>query len=538
MKRFLALLVGGLVLVSASPGVLADGKVFPPVSIAVQPQTADQRALLHYREGVERLVIETSFHGEGTNFAWVIPLPSTPEVEAVPLDCLDGVASAFWPKLVARPARWWMFHLLVCAWLSIVIIESRLRGTRSAVRFVSISILLLFIAAIALPGYVRARGVAGLADAAAVEQVLVLQRQQVGIYDTVTLRGSSGQVLAGWLESNHFRIPTNTVPVINDYAREGWVFVAARVNRSADVPATSRPHPLAFRFQTDKPVYPLRLTGVENGDCDIELFVFGPSQATVPGFHVAYCAAPEFIESSRRSSAEALTADNFQPPPRGGIRIGRPELIRLAAPAHTATKLVGHLTPMMMRQDAYVRWVRAAEKIPVLHSRRAAVHSVVNWLVVPLATGLLFVFWRWPRWTPYGRRQVPRVVIAVAVAAALFRLAGIRTAPVVETAPLYGLFNEIRQLDGAIQQFCLEHQATNDAVPTVDELCRSLPTYLPRHSIQVQVQVQERQLMNLFSRRPVREGTAPGNLTVRQEGGRFTVCWHDINGTPVSMGLR
>ena len=58
----------------------ADGKVFATVDIATIP---DQRVLIHYAEGVETLVVQTAFSGSGTNFAWVVPVPTKPEVFAV-----------------------------------------------------------------------------------------------------------------------------------------------------------------------------------------------------------------------------------------------------------------------------------------------------------------------------------------------------------------------------------------------------------------------------------------------------------------------
>src|SRR5215472_6751106 len=60
----------------------ADGKVFT-TAVAAPVTTPDQRAMLQFSNGVERLVIETSFVGQGTNFAWVVPLPSVPKIEAV-----------------------------------------------------------------------------------------------------------------------------------------------------------------------------------------------------------------------------------------------------------------------------------------------------------------------------------------------------------------------------------------------------------------------------------------------------------------------
>src|SRR5512133_3036622 len=54
---------------------LAGGRVVPEEFLP-KVQIPNQQALICYSDGVERLVIETSFLGEGTNFAWVVPLPS------------------------------------------------------------------------------------------------------------------------------------------------------------------------------------------------------------------------------------------------------------------------------------------------------------------------------------------------------------------------------------------------------------------------------------------------------------------------------
>ena len=61
----------------------ADGKVFSSVAVPESVRISDQRAILSWSKGVERLVIETRFSGRGSNFAWVVPLPSPPVVEAV-----------------------------------------------------------------------------------------------------------------------------------------------------------------------------------------------------------------------------------------------------------------------------------------------------------------------------------------------------------------------------------------------------------------------------------------------------------------------
>jgi hypothetical protein len=78
MRRTLeiALLAGLLVLV---PVVHGDRIVIPPTAFA-KVQVPDQSALIAYDRTTERLLIEISFIGAGTNFAWIVPVPSAPEV--------------------------------------------------------------------------------------------------------------------------------------------------------------------------------------------------------------------------------------------------------------------------------------------------------------------------------------------------------------------------------------------------------------------------------------------------------------------------
>ena len=130
-------------------------------------------------------------------------------------------------------------------------------------------LLLLLLLVVALPNFVRSRGVSSVASA---DSVKVLTRQVVGIYDTTTLTSADGRALLHWLNRHGFHTPATALPVISDYSKQGWMFVAATINRDAPGIDSSRPHPLAFTFLSEKPVYPLRLTGVENTHCSIELF--------------------------------------------------------------------------------------------------------------------------------------------------------------------------------------------------------------------------------------------------------------------------
>ena len=93
-------LVLWLVACGAAPMALADGKVLPPVLLPQEVAMPDQRALLAWHEGVQTLVIESAFVGEGTDFAWVVPLPTKPEVESATRGTLASAAALMQPVVV------------------------------------------------------------------------------------------------------------------------------------------------------------------------------------------------------------------------------------------------------------------------------------------------------------------------------------------------------------------------------------------------------------------------------------------------------
>ena len=50
------------------PGrVFADGKIIPSTALPAHVEIPDQQALIHFTNGVERLVIETRFTGDGSS---------------------------------------------------------------------------------------------------------------------------------------------------------------------------------------------------------------------------------------------------------------------------------------------------------------------------------------------------------------------------------------------------------------------------------------------------------------------------------------
>ena len=64
----------------------ADGVYMPEVRKKI-PDIPVQRAVVKYLNGVETLIVESTFDGEGNNFGWIIPLPNIPHrIENFPPD--------------------------------------------------------------------------------------------------------------------------------------------------------------------------------------------------------------------------------------------------------------------------------------------------------------------------------------------------------------------------------------------------------------------------------------------------------------------
>ena len=79
--------------------------VIPTVAFPAHVTIPDQRALIHFTNGTERLVIETRFTGAGTNFAWVVPFPSPPVIEEATPGLFPTLDYLFRPEITHEVSR-------------------------------------------------------------------------------------------------------------------------------------------------------------------------------------------------------------------------------------------------------------------------------------------------------------------------------------------------------------------------------------------------------------------------------------------------
>jgi hypothetical protein len=395
----------------------ADGKVYPQRAIAKPATVPDQRALLWWSNGLERLVVETRFASEGTNFAWVVPLPAKPEIEPATKGLFPTLEYLLAPELVHNVQR---YYLGILALLGLLYLIFRVKPGKTLtipvagswllvsactlaahpaagmcvsfflgtaillVRFESksfftilvLSVLTLLAFGLFLPAATRSRAMAIAGSIPA--RVEVLERQQAGLFDTVTLAASDASALTEWLNVNGYALSANSQPVVERYVKEGWVFTAARLHRAASTTELTTAHPLSFTFRTAEPVYPMRLTGVDNGPLSVELFVFGPARAQAPGFKLEHCTKPAFVT------------------PPGGWAWRKPSELQIHTPplrewvfgSAVASRLTARLSPEQMQQDVRLRWQPFKEQQSQVFSQRGARDYAANWASAGLLAGL------------------------------------------------------------------------------------------------------------------------------------------------------
>jgi hypothetical protein len=401
---------------ASAASVFADGMVVPQV-YSQKVEIPDQQALICYAGGVERLVIETSFQGDGTNFAWVVPLPSAPGIKPVSEGFFAGLRAMFRPKLIhpVHPYFAWILFvwgvgflgwrsckdeaevaadLPLCLLLSVGAVVAtksilvamlalclavciRLFARTPAVFAMLTLVAIVFGAVLVFPpnpnmwGLVQTMGEDSKGAAAQADDgVRVISVQHAGVFVATTIQGTNSRGVIEWLEKNGYNPARNAEEAIRDYVGRGWVFVASKVQRDPGGSGYTAIHPLAFTFQTESPVYPTRLTAIDNGPCLMDLYVFGNQRATAHHFHTERC---------------DRVAINWQPQEKHlgtWLRVTDPEVSDLIGSSTVGTKLSATLTPKQMDTDAQIK------QASFFLTRRAFVYSDAAAVTIALNVAL------------------------------------------------------------------------------------------------------------------------------------------------------
>lgn len=391
----------------------ADGKVFSRVEVTAEVTMPDQRALLGWENGVQTLVIESAFVGEGAEFAWVVPLPSKPEVEAATRGTLPTMVAVMQPEIVqgwggtgrlagmmwlvgllalAIGWRWCgvVFQFLVIGGLAVavclglaVMVEAGLRGEharwvavglaacaplvaavamwrwrhrvnaeKSWAVFLTAVILGAVLGAVLLPTFSKVRSAAGaMGESFEAGGGVRGERSVVGDFDVTVLTGTGGEGVLAWLEAEGFRVPEEAKAEAMAHTERGGWFVASRVRRGFAESGRSVPDPLGFRFAAEVPVYPMKFTGAgATVPLELELYVLGPAKAEAAGLKAETWGPVSLREP------EGWGGDSVD---EGRRVLTHPELKRWGGEAAVATRLRGVLSPEAMGEDVILSWAEA-----------------------------------------------------------------------------------------------------------------------------------------------------------------------------------
>lgn len=369
-----------LLVVLSAPRVLADGKVFNTRVVTAPTQIPDQRAIIVCHEEAETLVIDTAFVGEGTDFAWVVPLPAKPDVKALSPGAFECLQAAFAPRVEALHTA---FVVAPAVWLLILALSMHLKAWRRVV----VLILLFTLGVLALlPSLGSSRGL----SPSPAPSVRIVNRQEVGSFEVTTLAADDAKSLTSWLTANGFSVSPKAQGVIDAYIADGWVFVASKLQRDAPGITTSRPHPLAFTFPTTRHVYPMRLTGAEaDRPLDLELYVFGASEAATPGLKPVR-SDKVLIDFTERRSSE-IGSRSLRQPLESDVTIQHSELGPLVGESSWATKLTGTLPVAEMQKDLYLNWSPGVSRGASVYARDDVAKIAGACVLVVLAVWALVI---------------------------------------------------------------------------------------------------------------------------------------------------
>jgi hypothetical protein len=120
--------------------------------------------------------------------------------------------------------------------------------------------------------------------ATAAPPVEVIGREEIGGYDVSRLAADDPKALDEWLDENGYTLPDGAEPILSDYVRQGWRFVAIRLASDSD----GRLKPLRVSFATDIPVYPMRLSQLARDPIDLTLYTLADGQRQVEGLETVW----------------------------------------------------------------------------------------------------------------------------------------------------------------------------------------------------------------------------------------------------------
>ena len=519
---FFAFVVGSIVICSPQ-NVCADGKYFPEKAYKAAPAIPSQRAILSYRDGTEKLMIESSLDGQGQEFGWVIPLPSKPtEFEKTSAGLINTFGLGLQPKIIHDLTRelstLWPIVMLVTFGCLIV------TGTKSPVRILLLVSLFVFFLGIFAPHLGTRFQATAITDAPGIK---IHDVRQVGSYELTVLEAESSQALDAWLEDNGFvGLSKEDEKIVSDYVQDQWYFVAAKLRREGD--GYSRPHPFSMSFRSDKLVYPMRLTSTVGSNVYLELYVIADKRAACDVLTLEVSDSYRHRKERKASYSDQIVPSEFV----GKIHrqnIGHSDATKFMWDGCVVSKLCGTLKPEQMGKDVVLQLTTGGPYQKRYYSRRGARDTGLAmflriWCILPVLLGVVY---HGKRKEPSGRSifikkvLVPSVLLSFLVWALTYVILpkiDVRAVPGGK-----GGFARIRlekhRRTAEIAMLAQDHG--NFAGMGKDEIAKLLDDYF-----------MSKNTINVYSGEPLKHEDSPGHYTIIEDERGIVWRTYSIEGYP------
>lgn len=237
--------VAGTVYLARTPNADACG-CFAPPDPSVPIVQAGERIAFAMEDGIVTSHIQIQYSGDAQEFAWLLPLPSLPEMELGTDELFSQLIGTTQPKY--RLNREYVGN---CPF-------DPSRG--------------------GFPGDASSEdsdGGAPPAEPGGGSPLVV--RDTVGPYDYAVLRADSKQPMLDWLVQERFFVPAGTDQAVDAYIRPGAYFLALKLRKGE---STGDLQPVVVRYRSDLPMIPIVLTSVAaDPDMGVLVWVIGHSRA-------------------------------------------------------------------------------------------------------------------------------------------------------------------------------------------------------------------------------------------------------------------
>ncbi|CCH31769.1 DUF2330 domain-containing protein [Actinosynnema sp. NPDC047251] len=108
----------------------------------------------------------------------------------------------------------------------------------------------------------------------------VVDRVDVGPYDVAQLSGTDVSAVTEWLGTNDFTLPEKLGGALQPYLAEGWLVVAVRLSPASGSLSDGLP-PMRLTFETDTPIYPMRLSKTAEQVQPLRLYVLADHRVDI-----------------------------------------------------------------------------------------------------------------------------------------------------------------------------------------------------------------------------------------------------------------